>query len=513
MLTKESFRSGFFLASLLCLASAAESSDALHATHGMGTGPVVAEAEPAAISAQALGKEVAGRPFADPPLIRSRNKRLDVKLIPTATPVTISGKRVNARVYGVSAFGRHYPPAFMPPTLVVDPGDNLKVWLINKLGEPTNLHTHGFFVSPMGNQDNIFVDLSQQRQFLYNYFLPPQLEPGSYWYHPHYHPLVEEQVFGGLSGFIYVRGLENLLPVSLQGISQHFLGLKDYQVNARHTIPKNNINSDAPTTRTINGQVQPVLTLKPGETQLWHIGNLSADIWYHLAMPGFTFTVIGEDANPVDRTWSASTLLMPPAKRFDVLVQATNPGTHALKTLEMSTGPAGDNYPETLLATVKVKGRSQSPAQLPETIKPMDDLSKAVITRQRVFTLTEDNTGFFINGSMFNANQVDATPVIGTVEEWVFRNATQEMHPIHIHVNDAQIMSVNGVAQTARSWVDTFPIPYAGTANGGTSRPGEVVVRIKFRQFVGPYVFHCHILAHEDQGMMTIINVTSPNSE
>jgi len=114
---------------------------------------------------------------------------------------------------------------------------------------------------------------------------------------------------------------------------------------------------------------------------------------------------------------------------------------------------------------------------------------------------------------MFNANQVDATPVIGTVEEWVFRNATQEMHPIHIHVNDAQIMSVNGVAQTARSWVDTFPIPYAGTANGGTSRPGEVVVRIKFRQFVGPYVFHCHILAHEDQGMMTIINVTSPNSE
>ena len=78
MLTKESFRSGFFLASLLCLASAAESSDALHATHGMGTGPVVAEAEPAAISAQALGKEVAGRPFADPPLIRSRNKRLEI---------------------------------------------------------------------------------------------------------------------------------------------------------------------------------------------------------------------------------------------------------------------------------------------------------------------------------------------------------------------------------------------------------------------------------------------------
>lgn len=199
----------------------------IHGSHGNAM-PYSAAPAPAGIPASESGRAISGRPFADPPMIRSRNKRLEVKLIPQATRVGISGKRVNARVFGVAAYGNTHLPSFMPPTLVLEPGDNLRVTLVNKLGEPTNLHTHGFFVSPMGNQDNIFVDLPQKKQFLYNYDLPAELSPGLYWYHPHYHPLVEEQVFGGLSGLIYVRGLEKLLPPSLQGITEHFLGIKDF---------------------------------------------------------------------------------------------------------------------------------------------------------------------------------------------------------------------------------------------------------------------------------------------
>lgn len=255
--------------------------------------------------------------------------------------------------------------------------------------------------------------------------------------------------------------------------------------------------------------------MQAGETQLWHIGNIGADIWYNLEIPGLAFTVIGEDANPVDRTWTATTLLMPPAKRFDVLVQARNPGTYPLVTRAMDTGPDGDNYPEALLATLRVTGTAKSPVTPPQTIQPMDDLSKAPITRRRVFELSEntDTDQFFINQKMFGANQVDATPVTGTVEEWVFRNTSGELHPIHLHVNDAQVISVNGVPQQAQSWVDTIPIPYATLNSAGISVPGEVVMRFRFRTYVGPYVFHCHILAHEDNGMMSIINVTSPDSE
>jgi FtsP/CotA-like multicopper oxidase with cupredoxin domain len=75
------------------------------------------------------------------------------------------------------------------------------------------------------------------------------------------------------------------------------------------------------------------------------------------------------------------------------------------------------------------------------------------------------------------------------------------------------VISVNSVPQQANSWLDTIPIPYATQNDADVSVPGEVVMRLKFRDFIGPYVFHCHILAHEDNGMMTVINVTSPDSE
>ena len=493
--------------------SATLNQGAAHMQHG--NAQVAAAKAPKPIPDFESGRIKIGLPFKNPPMISSRHGVLEMRLNARAKPVMISGKKVNARVYSASAFGKDYPYAFMPPTIVLDPGDNLKVNLTNWLGEPTNLHTHGFFISPTGNQDNIFVDLTSSKSFLYNYFLPKDILPGSYWYHPHYHPLVEEQVFGGLSGFIYIRGLETFLPPDLRNVTQQFLGLKDFQVDRSNSIPSENINSDSPTNRTINGLVQPVMTMRPGETQLWHLGNLSADIWYDLEMPGLTFNVIGVDGNPVDQVQEAATLLMPPGKRFDVLVQTRNLGSYQLITREMNTGPDGDTYPRTLMATLNVKGDNVALLSLPKQMKPLEDLANATVTRRRIFELSEnDTTGqFFINEKEFNANQVDATPVTGTVEEWVFRNRSQELHPIHVHVNDAQVMSVNGVPQQANSWLDTIPIPYATQNAAGVSVPGEVVMRFKFRDFIGPYVFHCHILAHEDNGMMTVINVTSPDSE
>lgn len=493
---------------------AASADVSMHAAHGAGhvARPALA---PQAISASESGGFTRGQPLNDPPKIKSRNGKLALTLTARRARVRISGKLVNARVYSASANGKVYPAAYMPPVLEVQPGDNLRVSLVNKLGEPTNLHTHGFFISPAGNQDNIFVDLPGGKTFMYNYFIPQDISPGLYWYHPHYHTLVEEQVFGGLAGLLYVRGLEKLLPANLQGITERFMGLKDFQLNDGNSIPANNIDSGAATNRTINGRIQPVISLQAGETQLWHLGNIGADIWYDLELAGLTLTVIAEDANPLDKPLTTDHLLMAPAKRYDVLVQAQKPGNYQLITRAMTTGPDGDDYPEALMAKVKVTGTEKAPVALPTTIQALDDLSGETIARQRIFDLTENNDigQFFINQRMFDPNQVDATPVIGTVEEWIFRNNTHELHPIHLHVNDAQIVSINGVTQQARSWVDTIPIPYIYKDGSGNDVPGEVVMRFRFRRFMGPYVFHCHILGHEDNGMMSIINVTSPGSE
>lgn len=136
-----------------------------HSAHGMSDASPAAP--PAPISPDQSGNFITGQPFTNPPIIDSIGGSLEVTLKPQATPVVISGKRVNARVYAVSANGKFYEPSFMPPTiaLALKPGDKFKVSLINKLREPTNLHTHGFFVSPMGNQDNIFVDLPSNKTF------------------------------------------------------------------------------------------------------------------------------------------------------------------------------------------------------------------------------------------------------------------------------------------------------------------------------------------------------------
>ena len=467
------------------------------------------------VSQAVSGQVSTGLPFKNPPIITSQNGRLDVRLTASKEVVNISGKLVGARVYAASSKDRSYPYSFMPPVLSLEPGDNLQVTVLNKLGEPTNLHTHGFFISPIGNQDNIFVDLDSGKTFNYNYDIPSDINPGSYWYHPHYHPLVEEQVFGGLSGLIYMRGLESLLPPEFRGIQQKFLGLKDFQVTKANTIPNNNIDSDAPTVRTINGQVQPVIKMRPGETQLWHIGNIGADIFYSLALTGLSVTVIAEDANPLDRPLPTQSLYMPPAKRFDVLVQAGAAGAYPLITQAISTGPAGDNYPETLMATIAVAGSAETPMGIPAYFNPFDNLKNAKVIATRHFDLSENmNTNqFYINERQFNENFVHSTPKTNTVEEWVIRNYAQELHPIHVHVNDMQVMSVNGVPQDSRSYVDTYAIPYATQDSSGRLLPGEVVVRTRFREFIGPYVLHCHILAHEDNGMMTVINVTTPGSE
>lgn len=503
----------FLLRSVLLLMTGTLNAQELHGQHPGGQIPE--KAMQLSVEASVSGTINKGQPFRNPPILKSRNGRLDLRLLASREIVNISGKKVGARVYSGSSGDKVFAPSFMPPVLEVSPGDNVQVTLTNKLGEPTNLHTHGFFISPIGNQDNIFVTLDHGKTFNYNYMIPKNINPGSYWFHPHYHPFVEEQVFGGLSGLILMDGLEDQLPPELRGLEQKFLGLKDFQLTRANTIPNANIDSDAPTTRTINGQVEPIIRMHPGETQLWHIGNIGADIYYLLAAQGLKITIVAEDANPYNHPVVADSLMMPPGKRYDVLVQAPTAGNFQLITQSMSTGPDGDDYPTALMASVVVEGPSSPMIVIPNYTLPFDNLAYAKVDRVRQFDLsenTETNT-FYINEREFNENFVSATPQTHTVEEWVIRNYAQENHPIHVHVNDMQILSVNGVKQNANSWVDTYSMPYAVPDSSGRLIPGEVTIRTRFMEFIGPYVMHCHILNHEDNGMMTVVNVTTPGSE
>ncbi len=158
------------------------------------------------------------------------------------------------------------------PTLRARPGERIELELVNRLTKPTNLHFHGLHVSPGGESDNIFRMVNPGETAQYVLEIPLDHPTGTFWYHPHQHHLALEQVFGGMSGVIVIDGLQEQFPPDLQGIDEHLFALKDFQLDEDGAILLENVPRD-PTTRTVNGQINPSLTMAPGETQLWRLGQ------------------------------------------------------------------------------------------------------------------------------------------------------------------------------------------------------------------------------------------------
>jgi suppressor of ftsI len=203
------------------------------------------------------------RPFQAPIELQSENGVLRTAFTVEPTTFPVAGAMIK---------GYAYQGQYIGPTLRVHPGDTVRIDLTNRLGQPTNLHGHGMFMSPIGISDNVLRVMKSKTFNHVVWKLPSDIEPGTYWYHSHLHGLVEEQIFAGLSGVLIVDGLEELLPPALQTIEQHVVALKDLQVKDG-AIVTSNIDSNAPTTRTVNGQVDPVLTVRTNETHMLRLAN------------------------------------------------------------------------------------------------------------------------------------------------------------------------------------------------------------------------------------------------
>jgi suppressor of ftsI len=433
------------------------------------------------------GATAAQTDFPEPTELRAVDGVLRATLTAEEQEVDIAGQPIQARVFNGS---------FVGPTLRVSPGERIELELVNRLTKPTNLHFHGLHVSPGGESDNIFRLVNPGETAHYVLEIPLDHPTGTFWYHPHMHHLALEQVFGGLSGVIVIDGLQEELPPDLQGIDEHLFALKDFQLDDAGAIlledaPRN------PTTRTVNGQINPSLTMTPGETQLWRLANVGAEIFYQLRLDGHAFHVVAEDGSPVWDVRSADALVLPPGKRFDVLVQAGEVGAYAFETIVYDQG--NHVYPEVQLATLTIEGDGQPPAALPASVAPDRDLDSAEIVAERdiFFNDVDDDPIFEVNGQQFDPDRIDELVKLGTVEEWTIRNVTAEQHPFHLHVNDFQVVSVNGQPYNAASLQDIVILP----------ADGEVVIRTPFMDYPGKFVFHCHILFHEDHGMMAVVDV------
>lgn len=452
-------------------------------------------------------RPISGLPVSEPEqLYPDSDGVLNVKLSPEPRVINVSGSPILAQPWGDQLIG---------PTLHLEPGDTLKVDLSNSLNQPTNIHYHGMHVSPQGDGDNVFRKMSPGESYRSEITVPEDHATGTYWYHVHYHGNTETQVEGGLTGLIIVEGLEDKLPAELQDLTQRQLVFRDIQTTkdgAAIQTGSGKIDSSKPSKWLVNGYLRPQLQpIAPGEIQLWRLSNQSADLFYHIKLEKHPMIVLAEDGNPVWETYKAEDLVLPPGKRFDVLVQGSDEGSYKLKTLPFDEG--FELLPQKTLATLPVTGDPVDD-QLPKTPLELSDktatsLAHAEVSKRRLFRFSFGTSpkGAFealINGDTFDPSKIDVTPVVNTVEQWKLVNDSNEDHPFHIHVNDFQVMRVNGKPYHAHGLQDVVIIPKNG---------GSVVIRNPFEDFTGEFVFHCHILAHEDAGMMQSVEVVGSKSE
>jgi FtsP/CotA-like multicopper oxidase with cupredoxin domain len=355
----------------------------------------------------------------------------------------------------------------------------------------------------------------------YTVQIPKGHAPGLYWYHTHPHGESYRQALDGMSGALVIEGIEAYVP-ALVGLRERVLVVRGRSIekDAQAATLKRRVNLSsedcggeqeaAEEVMTVNGSLRPTIEIAPGERQFWRMVNASADRYLEVELEGQKFEIVAMDGEPIARhdpehpTRSSSRMLLPPAGRLEAIVTGPTGGSQArLITHCVNTGPAGDPNPGMVLADI-VAGRGAGSREkvAASSAKPavrVADLSVEEKTAPRFTVIfTEDKKGFYINGQKFAA---DSAPMVrakvGSYQHWKIVNATDELHPMHIHQVHFLVYAENDRPIRDPLWLDTVNVPYNGSV--------DVIMDFTDPVIKGMSVFHCHLLNHEDKGMMAKI--------
>ena len=430
-----------------------------------------------------------------------------------------------------------------------------------------NLHFHGLTIPPVCHQDDVLKTAIRPGDlpFEYRFRIPEDEPPGLYWYHPHIHGFTKAQVLGGASGALIVEGIERAVK-AVAGLPERVLIIRDQDLlnpNAppakwEPVVPKMLIDRDGDAANNGTGYGKPakdlsinfvpvpypdyrpaVIEMKPEEQQLWRVLNASGITYLNLqllygqtpqplglvAMDGVPLNQNGLARDFVD--WQTH-LGIPPGARMDFIVKGPPSGVSGLLvTKTVDTGPSGENDPNRALATVVASKDAVEPSQLSAASSPLPPPQlpwlgtvTPVRTRRLYFSekLVDPNdptsaTEFYVTvdgqaPQMFDPKS--GVPNIlarqGTVEDWIIENRSAELHAFHIHQLHFLLLDYLGRAVNEPFLRDTVNVPYY---NGRTLTYPSIRVRMDFRDpnTIGDFPYHCHLLEHEDGGMMGLIRV------
>jgi FtsP/CotA-like multicopper oxidase with cupredoxin domain len=412
-----------------------------------------------------------------------------------------------------------------------------------------NIHFHGTNTSPTCGSDEVIHTLVNSGQsFQYTLQIPADEPPGLYWYHTHVHGISSPTVQGGATGLIEVEGIANIEP-GVAGLPERFLSIRDQPVTAPpvtgQTVPSWDLSLNyVPVS--YPAYTPAIIQMQKGTKELWRVANSASNTIVDLqlqydgkAQPLQLVALDGvpigsQDGSGLGSSLKKTDIYIPPAGRAEFIVTA--PGnkvkTATLSTFAIDTGPAGDIDTARPLATIEtVKAATDLPLVQKRNAPPhqqrFKDLIAAAVTTTRSLYLSEKTINgpppvgrrglppgnyFYITvagqkPTLFNANNPPAIVTTqGAVEDWTISNQTGEVHAFHIHQIHFLLLAVNGkrVPLSQQQYYDTYPIGYW---TGSGAYP-SITVRMDFRgPVVGDFVYHCHILDHEDGGMMAIVQV------
>lgn len=422
-----------------------------------------------------------------------------VEVTLTAEPARlslISGTHTDAYAYNGTVPG---------PTLEFREGDSVVVHFRNKLPHSTTVHWHGLHI-PFDMDGSPYHPVQPGAQHTYTFRLKPG-SAGTYWYHPHPHHGTGDQVARGLFGVLIVRAPDDPLPATLK---EQLVVLSDNRfqqdgsidISQPHTHQgridfENGREGDV---LFVSGKVMPTLSIRSGEVQRWRIINASAARVYRIALRDHKLLHVGTDGGLFEHPVEVDEIKLAVGERAEVLVRAQNkPGSSTvLQALPYDryipqTRPANWNEPRDLLTLQYSSQTAVKPVAIPKTLRVVPVLDTTAVTETRVMSLSQG----MINGKLHDMHRIDVKSLLGKTEIWEIENLVGMDHPFHLHGFQFQVLDRDGVPEPQRQWKDVVNVPKHQTA--------RFIVR--YDNYPGKWMFHCHILDHEDHGMMGVLQV------
>ncbi len=447
-------------------------------------------------------------------------------------PMLETGKRIGKDVYfdlniqsGQSAIlpnqltptlGINQP--FLGVTLRASKGDRVHIKVKNSLDETTTLHWHGMKL-PAKADGGPHHPIIPSGTWLSEFDIIQ--DAATLWYHSHQIHQTGRQVYQGLAGLFIVDdesaktltlpmeyGVDDI-PVIIQD--------KDFKKNGAfayiRSMPDRMMGKKGQTVL-VNGVINPVLRAKKSLLRLRLLNGSNART-YHLSFDDHqAFYIIGSDGGLLEHSVKVNSLRLAPAERVEILLDVADGKILTLKhnASQISSGMGMgmmsrmmNQNKELVIFQIDVTGVQKSSRSIPNQLTTHQLIPMSAVSNERLITLQMrmgpmmmfGGDVFSINGKTMDMNRIDEVVKAGSVEIWTIENHSMMAHPFHIHNVQFKIISRSG------GGVQGHELGYKDVV---LVRPDEQVkVLIKFPEFSDtktPYMYHCHILEHEDRGMM-----------